>query len=130
MIEEKTRIHSLDELFGKNKDLFVEWEGKRYSLKHPDSFSPVEMNRFDSLSKRSVELHFADKEEMSDADSEALGEITRELIELLNPRLAERLTFLQQISVLRFHAEEVRKSFSSAEKKTTPELTGETSLPE
>ena len=129
MSETRERIHNLDELFGQNKPIIIVWEEKRYPLKHPDSFTPVEMNRFERLSKESEKLRLKDEEELSDEEAKLLGDITRKLLDLLNPDLAEKLTFTQQVNVLFFHAEEIRKEMGSQEKKTAESLIGEQSIP-
>lgn len=130
MSENREKIHNLDELFGKHKPIIIIWEDTRYPLKHPDSFNPEETQRFDRLRKEADSLfHLKSEEELSDQDARLLGKTVRELVDLLNPDLAERLTFNQQVNVALFYAEAVREEMGDQEKKTIGSLTGEQSTP-
>ena len=131
MSEEERKVHDLDELFGKAKPIIVKWEGKEYRLRRPDSFGPKELNRFQHLQEQSYELQDASDGEMSDEQADELADITHRSIEMLNEKLAERLSFVQKVNVLLFYAEQVQEELPEGEKKRVKEnLTGEKSSPD
>ncbi len=124
------KIHDLDELFGQDDPIQVKLQGKTYILRRPDSFSPREMNRFENLMERSRELQGEDEEKFTDEQADELEEVTREAVEILNPRLAEATSFLHHVNILVYHANKVRESAGAEKKRTGLSSTGETSTPD
>lgn len=102
---DESRTLDLDELLGLARTIKVRWKGQEYGLRSMESMDPTDYVRWLELEKQ-INLE-PGTEEIDEAGAQNMIQATKAALILICPELANLgLTFLQQMTVLKFYATE------------------------
>jgi hypothetical protein len=104
-------VLNLDDLFGIAKPISVELDGAKYDLSRPESFTAKQYQKFARFWAEFNPTNFQNSD-----DPDEIERVMDQLLELLNPALAGKLSFAMKLKVLEFYGNEV----SSQETGKTP----------
>ncbi|MBT3390347.1 MAG: hypothetical protein HN413_08035 [Chloroflexi bacterium] len=112
-----TRALNLDELFGQDKEISIDYRGKNYRLRHVREFGPAEYMKWQKLMDRYAALE--GKEMLSPEEGVELQALVHDAVEQMNPRLAdaEGVGFQQHVAILMHYAANIQVDVD--EKKAT-----------
>lgn len=109
-------ILNLDELFGIDRPIVVNWKEKRYELRRPDGLTPPEYVRWQKVQGQIAGLQAA-KGDLTDKEADLLEEVVDKAITLLNVDLIKAgLSFPAKVRVLQFYTDEIAKEKFEATK--------------
>lgn len=130
MSEQAKHALNLDELFGTEKTITVDWDGKNYPLKNPQSFGPKEFATLERMQKRLrgdlVEKIKGD-EEITDDLAADLEKTVDQIIEMINPGLlhtSKPIPFAAKQRILNFYHEETSGKAAEGAKEEEKNSTG------
>lgn len=96
------RTLNLDELFGTAKPIAVELGGVKFDLSRPEAFTAKQYQKFVNFWAQFNPTRFQDSE-----DPEEIEKIMDQILDMLNPALAKKLSFPMKVKVLEFYGNEV-----------------------
>jgi len=102
---DESRTLDLDELLGLARPVKVRWKGQEYGLRDIESMDPTDYVRWLQLEKQ-INLD-SGADGIDEAGAQNMIQATEAALALISPELAKLgLTFLQQMTVLKFYATE------------------------
>jgi hypothetical protein len=119
------KVLNLDELFGFDKRISVDYQGKRYELNHPEALGPKELLRLDHLQDRINAMQAIENpSELTEAQAEELGDLLTEMLKIIgfSPAGKPGFLFLAKMRVMQFYLTETGLVGSEeSEKKAEPQ---------
>jgi hypothetical protein len=96
------RILNLDELFGTARPIAVELGGVKYDLSRPEAFTAKQYQQFTKFWADFNPTNF-----QNSADADEVEKVMDQILDMLNPALAKKLSFAMKVKVLEFYGNEI-----------------------
>lgn len=116
-MENKKKSLSLDEMLGLGDQIVVVWKEKEFMLKHPSSFTPLELQRWEKLKKTATTMEKLE-DDLTDVQAQELQDSVQAAVGLLNEKIiGEDVSFYGQVKILEFYTEQIVGSGPEESKK-------------